>query len=320
MINATVVVPTYNRRDLVLRAVENLVNQDYPADLLEIIVVTDRCTDGTEAALSARFGDRILVIQSRNAGQSSALNTGIDRARGEIVITLDDEMLAVPGFVAAHVREHDDNRAHHMTVTGYSPVALSREAAPLQRFVAAHYEQFHERLRDPKRVQGPLDVNPANMSFRTSEIQSVGGFDESYLFQRNDIALGIRLIENGFTLGYSEEARADQHPALDSEVIVNRAEPRAACDVRLARDHPWCIPFLPFGGRFAPGPARRRWEVIWRGRHLIAPAVRAARKAARENVALVNRDYGVRYAIAAIRAAGGWSEWQKLGTLAREAT
>jgi len=47
MLTVSVIIPTRNRRDHVLRAVDALLAQDYPGELLETIVVCDRCSDGT---------------------------------------------------------------------------------------------------------------------------------------------------------------------------------------------------------------------------------------------------------------------------------
>ncbi len=98
----TVVIPTYNRADLVGAAIDSVLTQTF-ADL-ELIVVDDGSTDDTPAVL-ARFTDpRVRVISQANQGISGALNAGMRAARGEYVIMLgsDDRFLptCLDGLVA----------------------------------------------------------------------------------------------------------------------------------------------------------------------------------------------------------------------------
>ena len=74
------IIPTYNRRELVQRAIDSVLAQTRPVD--EIIIVDDGSTDGTGDALKARYGDRIRYHWQPNAGVSAARNTGMSIATG----------------------------------------------------------------------------------------------------------------------------------------------------------------------------------------------------------------------------------------------
>lgn len=90
------VVAAYNYGDFVERAVRSALDQDYPPEGLEIIVVDDGSTDDTAeklAALAAQAPDRIRVFSQPNGGHVSALNHAIDAARGSLLAVLDaDDM------------------------------------------------------------------------------------------------------------------------------------------------------------------------------------------------------------------------------------
>lgn len=90
----SVVIPTFNRRDLVQQTIESVLAQTYPA--YEIIVVDDGSTDETEHALATRFGERIRYIWHENRGESVARNLGIAAARGEYLAFLDSDDLWLP--------------------------------------------------------------------------------------------------------------------------------------------------------------------------------------------------------------------------------
>lgn len=84
----SVIVPTYNRADLVGRAVLSVLNQTFPAH--EIIVIDDGSHDETRAVL-APFGDRIRYIYQANQGVSAARNRGIREATGNLIAFLDSD-------------------------------------------------------------------------------------------------------------------------------------------------------------------------------------------------------------------------------------
>lgn len=96
----SVIIPTYNRADIVRTAIESVLAQTYPN--IELIVVDDGSTDHTQACLSA-YGERIVVLTQDNAGPSVARNRGIEAARGEIVAFLDSDDYWLPAKLARQV-------------------------------------------------------------------------------------------------------------------------------------------------------------------------------------------------------------------------
>jgi len=91
--SVSVVMPAYNEEKLVSRAVEAVLQSDYPGDKLELICINDGSTDKTLTVLEGlrqRDPARIKVISfQRNLGKKEALFKGIKEARGQIIITTD---------------------------------------------------------------------------------------------------------------------------------------------------------------------------------------------------------------------------------------
>lgn len=81
------IIPTYNYAHFVTQAVESALAQDYPAQSLEIIVVDDGSTDNTQEVLRP-YLDRIRYIYKPNGGVVSAVNRGLQEARGEFIALL----------------------------------------------------------------------------------------------------------------------------------------------------------------------------------------------------------------------------------------
>ncbi len=102
----SVLIPTYNRSDLIAESVEAVIQACRSRD--EIIVLNDGSTDDTREVLS-HFGNRIQVISTENHGKSKALNTGLGLCRGEYVWIMDDDDLALPDAVTRLLGLLQDN-------------------------------------------------------------------------------------------------------------------------------------------------------------------------------------------------------------------
>lgn len=87
--NVSAIIPAYNRRKYIFRAVDSVLAQTVPVD--EIIVVDDGSTDGTADAVEAHYGERVRVLRQVNTGVSGARQTGIRAARGEWIAFLDSD-------------------------------------------------------------------------------------------------------------------------------------------------------------------------------------------------------------------------------------
>src|SRR5579871_1782331 len=85
----TVIIPAYNEEQRIRSKLENVLAQDYPADRLEVIVVSDGSTDGTEA-IATEFAARVALVRTAGRqGKSRAQNQAVAQARGEILVLTD---------------------------------------------------------------------------------------------------------------------------------------------------------------------------------------------------------------------------------------
>lgn len=98
-LTASVIIPTYNRAHLILRALSSVLRQTEPGD--EIIVVDDGSSDNTEQVLKP-YGDRIKYIKIENSGAGAARNRGIKEARGALVAFLDSDDEWMPNKLTLH--------------------------------------------------------------------------------------------------------------------------------------------------------------------------------------------------------------------------
>ncbi len=85
----TVLLPVRNGEAWIKQKLESILALDYPKELLQIIVVSDGSTDGTEQAARAFAPQGVELISMPQSGKATALNEGMRRARGEILFFTD---------------------------------------------------------------------------------------------------------------------------------------------------------------------------------------------------------------------------------------
>src|ERR1700693_5784808 len=86
----SVLIDTYNHERFIEEAIVSVLEQDFPASEMEILVVDDGSTDRTPEIVR-KFEPSVRLIRKANGGQASAFNAGIPQAQGEIVAFLDGD-------------------------------------------------------------------------------------------------------------------------------------------------------------------------------------------------------------------------------------
>ncbi|MGB7283441.1 MAG: glycosyltransferase [Candidatus Acidiferrum sp.] len=92
----SVLIDTYNHERFIAKAIESVLEQDFPSADREIIVVDDGSTDRTPEIIR-NFEPHVRVLRKENGGQASAFNVGIPECKGEIIAFLDGDDWWAPG-------------------------------------------------------------------------------------------------------------------------------------------------------------------------------------------------------------------------------
>lgn len=112
----TVLIDTFNYGRYIEEAVRSVLEQDFPAEQVEILVIDDGSTDDTAARLE-KFAGRIGYFHKPNGGQASAFNFGLERAQGEFIALLDADDVWMPNKLRrvyeALQSEPDAGMAYH---------------------------------------------------------------------------------------------------------------------------------------------------------------------------------------------------------------
>lgn len=183
----TIIVPTYNRSQFIGESLRSALDQDLAPQ--EIIVVDDGSTDDT-ASVVAGFGPRVAYLRKPNGGKSTAINLGLDRARGDLILILDDDDLLPPGTLRGHVdalaAAPDAGFSFGSFARFRGPGALAHRSDDIERMPA-----HDDRRLAVKLMENCFLTNPTWM-VRAAAQQEAGRYSEE-LIRGQDFDMILRL-------------------------------------------------------------------------------------------------------------------------------
>ena len=178
-IRVTVLVDTYNSGHFIEEAIDSILAQDFPPEQMEILVVDDGSTDDTSERVR-KYGDRIQYFCKSNGGQASALNFGIERARGEIVAFLDGDDYWLPDKLHRVVVEFEK---HPKAGLVYNNFFYKRDPSP-DRLPNCGLAGLSGFLPDDRKTLLSYDLFPtATLAFRRSILQRLLPIPEALIVQ-----------------------------------------------------------------------------------------------------------------------------------------
>jgi len=109
----SVVVPVFNEQENIGATVDAILNSDYPKNLLELVVVDDKSTDGTLEVIrkkQAVHDDFKLVALGVNAGKRHAMAAGVEHCTGDILVCIDSDTAVKPDAIRLIVQPFADSK------------------------------------------------------------------------------------------------------------------------------------------------------------------------------------------------------------------
>lgn len=228
MVTTSVVIPTYNRRVILEKALRALDEQTLDPRTYEVVVVDDGSTDGTIDMLRAlQVSYTLRVLEQPNSGPATARNRGIMAAQGDLIVFIDSDIVSCPEFLEAHVAAH----AGRPNVIGHGPVIHTTD------------------IDDPMSARMKVtDISRAffatgNVSIRKEHLTRAGLFDETFAeYGWEDLELGLRLRQLGLKAVKVPKARGYHYkPPLKLEQLeglCERERQRARTALIFYRKHP----------------------------------------------------------------------------------
>lgn len=225
----TVVITTYNRADLLPRAVESVLAQTYTD--YEVIIVDDCSSDNTQDVVAGFDDPRIRSFRhERNRGASAARNTGILNAKGEYVAFLDDDDELLPMNLEARVHRMDSGSCEVGLVYGWRD-EVDDSTGDVRLVVRDTLEgELFEHLLALNFVAGTLDI-----MVRKSIALEVDGFDERLGFGED--VLFVALAAQRCHMAVVPRVVANSHIGHGHLRITDLTFDRSLRELRFLRVH-----------------------------------------------------------------------------------
>lgn len=220
----TVIVPVYNRRGMLRLTLEALARVDYPPDRLDVIVADDGSSDEPETVLNdlpSSLSVEVVAQEDRGYRLAAVRNLALRKARGEIIVMLDCDMIPDSALLRAYARWFVLGEQSLLILgsrtfvdaAGLSPAMirsepgavaeLSRVWGPIGARGTRPGEDWREELfRDEhglRRHPAPFTFAAGgNVAFRRADALAIGGYDESFVhWGGEDFDFAFRLMRRG---------------------------------------------------------------------------------------------------------------------------
>lgn len=194
----SVIVPAYNEMESIEKTLNSLMALAYPKEKLEIIVVNDGSTDGTqnivEEFLHRKNQFKIILINQKNSGKATALNNGISRSGSEFVACLDADSMVRKDTLNEMVKYfyEKDIAAVAPVMKVYNPKTMIQKLQSLEYILYTFLKDIFSSMNSIHVTPGPFSI------YRKSAIQKIGGFDEKSIVEDQEI--GYRLQKNQYRI------------------------------------------------------------------------------------------------------------------------
>lgn len=228
----SVIVPTVAARGAILRrCIASLSAQTLERERYEVIAVPNGAA--AHAVGSIAGVDRVVHVPE--AGAAGARNAGAESARGSTLVFLDDDIVAAPACLAAHLHRQ---RSTPGVVLGPAypagPLGTLAEQASA-RWWLDHYSRKHR----PGHRFTFVDCLTGNLGLPRELFRSIGGLDRAFgAYRREDWELGCRLLASGARFKAAPEAVAHHHHAPTVSRLLRDALREGYGDVLLVSRHP----------------------------------------------------------------------------------
>jgi cellulose synthase/poly-beta-1,6-N-acetylglucosamine synthase-like glycosyltransferase len=205
----SVLLPVRNGEAWLGQKLESILALDYPRELLQIIVISDGSTDGTEAAARAFASQGVELISIPQSGKATALNEGMRRARGEILFFTDVRQKLDPAALGNLVACFADPR-----VGVASGELIILRGGTLEEANVGLYWRYEKWIR---KCQSRLDsVVGATGCIYAMRASLAGPLAADTIL--DDVNLPLRAFFQGYRVILDGTARAYDHPtSLGSE-------------------------------------------------------------------------------------------------------
>lgn len=220
----SVVIPTYNREELLQKCVLSIIGQDIDPKIFEIIICDDGSSDNSEFLIKEIISKNpnydIIYKRQKNSGPAKARNMGIKVSQGKIIALTDDDCQPDKNWLS-EIKRSFDNDEKIVGVAGITYTQIEK------------ITPFTHQIDNDK----PWSFPTCNVAYSKLILDEIGGFDSSFPFTNEDADIAWRVEQKGEII-HNPKMRVLHPPRatnfikelktiryLDSEFLLRRKMP-----------------------------------------------------------------------------------------------
>lgn len=204
--SVSLIISAFNEETVIARKLENALALDYPAEDLEIMVISDGSTDETDAIVS-QYSDRGVVLrrQEPQAGKSAGLTRFVPEAHGDVVVFSDANSMYEPDALRQLVQHFADPRVGY--VVGHQRYTKDSTAVSISESAYWRYETWIKQQES--RLSSVVGGDGAIYAIRSELFEPLLPDDIS------DFTLPLKIVANGFRGIFESKAICYEHTAAN---------------------------------------------------------------------------------------------------------
>lgn len=234
MAELTIIIPTYNRADLLKKVLLALNTQSYDLKKVEVIVLDD-CSSPCPKSKIAKFRPRYQLRffrMKKHLGQGMVRNEGIKKAHGKYLLFMGDDILPKKNFLGEHMRLHQKTQGIAVLGRVFWANNLRNEFMDYIENIQFHYQT----IRNSQDVK--LHFYTSNVSLAKSWFKNELYSSKFKNYGLEDLELGYRLEKRGLRVIYNPKAIAYHYHTYDFCQFCKRMENTGRSAVVFVKLHP----------------------------------------------------------------------------------
>lgn len=235
-LEVSVIIPTHNRCQMLVRCLDKLAAQNFPAEKFEVIVVADGCSDSTVKLVEDYQSIfQLTLITIAGHGPSTARNKGAEHAKSRFLLFLDDDVMPGKSLIEGHMAVH--SQLDKAVVVGpYIP----KKPKPDDYLLVCIYEFWTSIFTDMENREMDASfryVLGGNLSISKKYFIENDGFNEG-LRVMEDGEFGYRMLAAGMVFCYAKQADGLHLDTTDIYKLINRKYAEGHASFFISKIHP----------------------------------------------------------------------------------